>query len=48
MDVFSWSMPFLAEKIMQMLVTIVSKFDDADEGGDLNLNEKDLTGMSQE
>jgi serine/threonine-protein phosphatase 2B catalytic subunit len=48
MDVFSWSMPFLAEKITQMLVTIVSKFDTDDDDGDLNLNEKDLTGMSKE
>jgi serine/threonine-protein phosphatase 2B catalytic subunit len=48
MDVFSWSMPFLAEKITQMLVTIVSKFDTDDDEGDLNLNEKDLTGMSKE
>ena len=48
MDVFSWSMPFLAEKITQMLVTIVSKFDTDDDEGDLHLNEKDLTGMSKE
>jgi serine/threonine-protein phosphatase 2B catalytic subunit len=41
-------MPFLAEKITQMLVTIVSKFDTDDDDGDLNLNEKDLTGMSKE
>jgi len=31
MDVFSWSMPFLAEKITQMLVTVVTKFDEEEE-----------------
>lgn len=30
MDVFSWSMPFLAEKVIAMLYTIVSKGIDAD------------------
>lgn len=31
MDVFSWSMPFLAEKVVSMLYTIVTKCND-DEG----------------
>jgi len=38
MDVFSWSMPFLAEKVVAMLFTIVSRGvddddDDVDVGG---------------
>jgi hypothetical protein len=34
MDVFSWSMPFLAEKVMNMLYTIVKKGGDDDEDGE--------------
>ena len=36
MDVFSWSMPFLAEKVVSMLYTIVKKGCD-DEGDDVNI-----------
>ena len=32
MDVFSWSMPFLAEKVVAMLYTIVKKGTDDDDG----------------
>jgi hypothetical protein len=31
MDVFTWSMPFLAEKVVAMLFTIVSKGADLDD-----------------
>jgi hypothetical protein len=31
MDVFSWSMPFLAEKVVSMLFTIVKKGVDSDD-----------------
>lgn len=31
LDVFSWSMPFLAEKVISMLYTIVSKGGDGDD-----------------
>jgi serine/threonine-protein phosphatase 2B catalytic subunit len=48
MDVFSWSMPFLAEKITQMLVTVVTKYDDGDEGQALPTNIGDMTGMTEE
>ena len=36
MDVFSWSMPFLAEKVVGMLYTIVKKGVD-DEDGEVDL-----------
>ena len=37
MDVFSWSMPFLAEKVVSMLYTIVKKgCDEGDEDIDVN------------
>jgi serine/threonine-protein phosphatase 2B catalytic subunit len=39
MDVFSWSMPFLAEKVVGMLYTIVKKGVDDEDG------EVDLTAM---
>jgi serine/threonine-protein phosphatase 2B catalytic subunit len=48
MDVFSWSMPFLAEKITQMLVTVVTKYDDGEEAGALPTNIGDMTGMTEE
>jgi len=35
MDVFSWSMPFLAEKIVGMLYNIVKKGDDEEEEVDI-------------
>lgn len=38
MDVFSWSMPFLAEKVVSMLYTIVKKGIE-DEGEDIDLKE---------
>lgn len=31
MDVFTWSLPFLAEKVMSMVLTIINKIGDADE-----------------
>jgi len=31
MDVFKWSLPFLAQKVMSMLVNIVQKIGDVDE-----------------
>ena len=31
LNVFSWSLPFLAEKVSNMLVTIVKKCNDVDE-----------------
>ena len=34
MDVFSWSMPFLAEKVVSMLYTIVKRGGTGDEDGD--------------
>jgi hypothetical protein len=36
MDVFSWSMPFLAEKVVSMLYTIVKRGCD-DEGEDVDI-----------
>jgi hypothetical protein len=42
MDVFSWSMPFLAEKVVSMLYTIVKKgCDDDDEDVEIPDNIKD-------
>ena len=39
LDVFSWSIPFLAEKVSSMLYTIVSKFSkDDDEPEQVNLD----------
>jgi serine/threonine-protein phosphatase 2B catalytic subunit len=49
MDVFSWSMPFLAEKVVSMLYTIVKKGCDDDEG-DVDLPEvldKDPSKMTR-
>jgi serine/threonine-protein phosphatase 2B catalytic subunit len=51
MDVFSWSMPFLAEKVMNMLYTVVKKGGDDEEGDDVNLGDlmkKDTANMSTE
>src|SRR5438105_3536216 len=30
-DIFSWSMPFLAEKVVSMLHNVISRFGDEDE-----------------
>ena len=46
MDVFSWSMPFLAEKITQMLVTVVTKYDDGE--GDPEAEIGNISGMTPE
>ena len=48
MDVFSWSMPFLAEKITQMLVTVVTKYDDGGDEAKVELAGADISGMSKE
>lgn len=50
MDVFSWSLPFLAEKVISMLYTIVKKGCDEDEDDtDLGvLMRKDTGELSQE
>jgi serine/threonine-protein phosphatase 2B catalytic subunit len=37
--VFSWSLPFLAEKVSSMLITIVKKCNDVDEEGGVDLEE---------
>jgi serine/threonine-protein phosphatase 2B catalytic subunit len=34
MDVFTWSIPFLAEKVTNMLYNIVKKGEDIDDVGD--------------
>ena len=47
MDVFSWSMPFLAEKITQMLATVVTKFDDGTDAG-IDLSNVNVQGMTEE
>jgi serine/threonine-protein phosphatase 2B catalytic subunit len=41
MDVFTWSIPFLAEKITNMLYNIVKKGgdDEDNEGEDVNMND---------
>lgn len=36
MDVFTWSVPFLAEKVLNMLYTIVKKGCDDEEDVDIN------------
>jgi len=36
--VFSWSLPFLAEKVSSMLITIVKKCNDVDEEDDVDLD----------
>lgn len=49
MDVFSWSMPFLAEKVVSMLYTIVKKGCE-DDGDDVDINSllgKDPTSMTR-
>lgn len=49
MDVFSWSMPFLAEKITQMLVTVVTKYDDPeDDGQEFKLSGQEISGLTEE
>lgn len=41
MNVFSWSLPFLAEKVSSMLYSIVKKCTDLDnDKDDVNLKEK--------
>jgi hypothetical protein len=49
--VFSWSLPFLAEKVSSMLYTIVKKCSDYDENEDgkkdINLKEIMGTDMSK-
>jgi hypothetical protein len=37
MDVFSWSLPFLSEKVISMLYTIVKKGVDDDDEDDVDL-----------
>ena len=46
MNVFSWSLPFLAEKVSSMLYTIVKKCSDYDESEDGNkdINISELIG----
>lgn len=52
MDVFSWSMPFLAEKVTSMLYTLVKKGaedDDDDEDADskaLQAMKRDTSNMT--
>jgi serine/threonine-protein phosphatase 2B catalytic subunit len=46
LNVFSWSLPFLAEKVSSMLYTIVKKcsdYDDKQDNKDINI--KDLIGV---
>lgn len=40
MDVFSWSIPFLTEKVVSMLYNLVKKGCDEEEGGEVDVNEK--------
>lgn len=47
MDVFSWSMPFLAEKVVTMLHTIVKQGVGAgDDNDDLDLDQLAITNAS--
>jgi serine/threonine-protein phosphatase 2B catalytic subunit len=48
MDVFSWSMPFLAEKITQMLATVVTKYDDGEPVDGITFKPEDIAGMTEE
>ena len=41
MDVFTWSMPFLAEKVVSMLYTIVKKGCDDEDG----VESEDIKGI---
>ena len=48
LNVFSWSLPFLAEKVSSMLYTIVKKCSDIDEGaGKVNMQEALAMGSNE-
>ena len=47
MDVFAWSMPFLIEKIMHIMVHVISKVGEMDDEEDDQLGEE-RKGMEQQ
>jgi len=47
MDIFTWSLPFLAEKVMNMMFHIIAKVGSVDDDEDFQENNEDNKEVSE-
>ena len=46
MDIFSWSMPFVVEKVINMMLTILKKVGDQPDSEDEDVDEVDIDAVA--